>query len=346
MQSMRKSQQEFLGFLAGVVAVTLILGTAGCGRPDAPPPETDAAPRGSTPPSPQAPPLVEVPAPELPDDAPVLADAHPMLAGGVLTHARLADLPAGVVLQARGLAVTQDDLQGEISQLPPEAREQMRKNAFFVLEQKVTGDLLLARARQATGAGGLDEERLLRTYIDGIAQSVSVTDAEIEAFVEENRALVGDAPLDQLRPRVRQHLLQDKRQEAVESHLRDFGKDEPIALSRDWVAAQAALALDNPLDRARGSGKATFASFGADTCIPCQMMKPVREAMQEKYGDEVNVVYVHVNKDHMLASRYGVRGIPHLIFFDAAGEQVYEHSGVMTQEQVEAQLGKLGAGGA
>jgi thioredoxin 1 len=114
------------------------------------------------------------------------------------------------------------------------------------------------------------------------------------------------------------------------------------ASAAEAVDKEAAEAADNPIDRARASGKPAFVSFGADTCIPCQTMKPFREAVAEKYGERLNVVYVHVNEEPELSSRYGVRFIPHVIFFDADGREVHAESGLMSQEQIEEWVQKIG----
>ena len=106
--------------------------------------------------------------------------------------------------------------------------------------------------------------------------------------------------------------------------------------------ADASPLPDNAIDKARASGIPTFVSFGADTCIPCKTMKPFRENIAQKYGDQLNVVYVRVTEDRDLAMRYGVRGIPHIIFFDAEGKEAFTHTGLMQQEQLEEQIQKLG----
>lgn len=123
------------------------------------------------------------------------------------------------------------------------------------------------------------------------------------------------------------------------------GRNEtaPVAETQTEETPAEAIPLpDNTIDKARASGIPTFVSFGADTCIPCITMKPFRENIAQKYGERLNVVYVRVTEDRDLAIRYGVRGIPHIIFFDAEGKETFTHTGLMQQEQLEEQIQKLG----
>lgn len=283
-----------------------------------------------------------LPAPAVPADAPVLAEVYSTLSGGALRRARLVALPPGVILQAKGMAVSAQDLEAELAQMPTQMREQMQQNAFFLLEQQVTQDLLVALARERLDTTTLDDERLLQRYFEDMTRSALVTDAEIEAFYNENSEMMGGAALAQIKPRIRQHLVQEKQQQIVQGHIRDLGDAITIALSAAWVEIQAGRMLDNPLDRARASGRPTMASFGADSCKPCQMMKPIREAIREKYDGRLNVIYVHADRDQVLASRYGIRGIPHMIFFDAKGSEIHQQAGMMTEEQIEGRLSQIG----
>ncbi len=336
--------RRYGAFIAGTVGAGLLLSTIGCGRTETQDAALRAVDPGDAAPVRAAPSdAAVIPAPDIPDDAPELAEVYPALSSGVLRLARLTDgLPAGILLQAEGLAVTRADLEAELDRIPPAMHDQMRQNAFFLLEQKATGDLLLARARKTLDATSLSDELLVQRYFEQLVGGVSVSDAEIDIFYEENRELVGGAPLDQVRPSIQQHLVQEKQQIMVESHIRELGRESPIAVAAAWVETQAALALDNPLDRARASGTPTFASFGADSCMPCQMMKPIREAIREKYDGRLNVVYVHADRDQVLASRYGIRGIPHMIFFNADGGEIHQQTGMMTEEQIEAILLRCG----
>jgi thioredoxin 1 len=51
---------------------------------------------------------------------------------------------------------------------------------------------------------------------------------------------------------------------------------------------------------------------------------------------------VHVGEDQILAARFGIRGIPVQVFFDARGDEVFRHVGFFAQEKVDQQLARMG----
>ncbi len=314
--------------------------------PDREPSSAAVAPHAASP-------AVDIPAPaayppvEIPSDAPVLGDVHSRLSSGPLAFARLVAMPEGLFLQAGDLSIGTADVEAELQQIPPMHRELLRQHPFSMVEQMAASQLLEQEARRELAAKGQNVEGLpmgdiMQTWIGGLVSTIEATDAEVDAFYAENPELVGGAPLEQIRPQLKQHLTQEKQQEAIEAHVSAVGQRQPIAVNAEWAAAQDAAARNNPVDQARDSGRPTMASFGADSCRPCQMMKPFREAIAVEYEGLLNVVYVHVNKDQMLASRYGVRGIPHMIFFDPDGQVFTSHTGMMTKPEIEAVLADMG----
>jgi|GEM_PF-140570 len=282
-----------------------------------------------------------LPAPQVDPKAPTVDEKHAGLASAALVHARLADLPESVLLRTGDILIAQKDIDAEIAKAPEAVREQLRKNAFFLLEQMATQKLLLQEARKAD-TNSDDERTMLQSYFRGLVKDAKVSDQEIAEFYEQNRDMVGEATLEQISQQIRQYLLQQKQQEIVDQHIRTMARRTPVVVSAAWVDAQAKLAGDNPVDKARTSGKPSLISFGADTCVPCQMMVPTRAAVSKKYKGKANVVYVHVGKEQILASRFGVQGIPMLLFFDAEGREFHRHTGVMSQEQIEEQFKRMG----
>jgi len=266
---------------------------------------------------------------------------YPGLTSSVLTHARLADLPEGVLLRCGPVKVAATDIARKIGAAPEALRGQLRKNAFFVLEQLAGKDLLLHAATQAKLAGKADDE-MIRAYLDAAAKGVRVTDAEVARFYQDNKAMLGGVPLAQVKDHVKKFVLNQKRQRAVTEHVRTLGKRVPIAVSAVWLAKQAPLIRDNPVDKARASGKPSMIDFGSEGCRPCQMMEPILEKLTEQHQGKANILFVHVGKEQILAARYGIRSIPTQVFFDKNGKEVLRHVGFFPQDEIERKLTEMG----
>jgi len=107
------------------------------------------------------------------------------------------------------------------------------------------------------------EKQMGQAYVKGLTKDLKVSDAEARAFYDSNKEMVGGMAFEQVRGSIEPFLLQQKREDAVHVHIADLGKRARLRLNRDWVKKQAELAFDNPVDRARRSGKPTMAEFGA-----------------------------------------------------------------------------------
>jgi thioredoxin 1 len=54
--------------------------------------------------------------------------------------------------------------------------------------------------------------------------------------------------------------------------------------------------------------------FWAPWCTPCKMIAPVLEKLAAEYGDKVTIAKVNTDENPQWAMRYGVQGIPTLLF--------------------------------
>ena len=58
----------------------------------------------------------------------------------------------------------------------------------------------------------------------------------------------------------------------------------------------------------------TVVFWGPD-CWPCRVLAPTLEQAVEVYGDRITFAALDIALDPQVAARFGVRGIPHLLFF-------------------------------
>jgi thioredoxin 1 len=54
--------------------------------------------------------------------------------------------------------------------------------------------------------------------------------------------------------------------------------------------------------------------FWASWCTPCKMIAPVLEKLAGEYGDKLIIVKINTDENPQWAMRYGVQGIPTLLF--------------------------------
>jgi len=61
--------------------------------------------------------------------------------------------------------------------------------------------------------------------------------------------------------------------------------------------------------------KPVLVDFWAEWCGPCKALAPILDEVAGELGEKAEVVKVNVDQAQMLAQKYGIRGIPTLIFF-------------------------------
>jgi len=60
--------------------------------------------------------------------------------------------------------------------------------------------------------------------------------------------------------------------------------------------------------------------FYADWCYPCKMVAPVLEELGQKYSGKVKIFKVNTDRESELASLFGIRSIPSLLFIPKNGK--------------------------
>ena len=86
--------------------------------------------------------------------------------------------------------------------------------------------------------------------------------------------------------------------------------------------------------------KVTFVELGSVNCIPCKQMQPVMKSIEEKYGDQVKVIFYDVWKDDQkkYAQQYGIKLIPTQVFLDENGKEFFRHEGFYPEAEIDKLL--------
>jgi len=86
----------------------------------------------------------------------------------------------------------------------------------------------------------------------------------------------------------------------------------------------------------------TFIELGSVNCIPCKKMQPIMKSIEEKYGEQIKVIFYDVWKDDTKAKEYGVRLIPTQVFLDKNGKEFFRHEGFFPENEIDKLLQSKG----
>lgn len=86
--------------------------------------------------------------------------------------------------------------------------------------------------------------------------------------------------------------------------------------------------------------KVTFIELGSVKCIPCKQMQPVMKSIEEKYSDQIKVIFYDVwqPEQKKYAQKYGIRLIPTQIFLDKYGTEFHRHEGFYPEAEIDKLL--------
>ena len=281
------------------------------------------------------------------ESPPTLEQSYLGLSSGPLRQAKLVDLPAGTLLRAGSVVVTEEQVTEQITGADEQIRPQLDNNRFYVLEQLGVRALLLGEADEwaRTEQMNTTEETpasLIETYLQSIAGKVRVSDEEIRAFFEENKTMFGGASFEQVAQMLSPYVVSQKQDEAVAAHVNAVSQRHSVEIDAQWVETQAPASLDNVVDKARRSEKATLVEFGAQGCGACDAMAPMLEELRQEYAGRCSILVVPVSEQQILAARYNIKSIPVQVFFDKDGKEFFRHIGFFPREQIVAKLDELG----
>jgi protein-disulfide isomerase len=190
-----------------------------------------------------------------------------------------------VVAKVNGEDITWDQLYGEAAGALVQAESDLYQARAAALDNLIVERLVEAEAAER----GLTGEALVRAEVE--AKMTPPSEEEMAAFYQKNQAQMQGAPLEAVKPQIAQFLQQERAQETIRALVErlkaEAGVETFMPRFRVDVAAE-----DSPR---KGSAEAPIqiVEFSDFQCPYCTDAAETVRKVQEKYGDQVSVVYRH-----------------------------------------------------
>ena len=93
-------------------------------------------------------------------------------------------------------------------------------------------------------------------------------------------------------------------------------------------------------DQLISGDKPVLVDFWADWCMPCRMLAPTIEQIDEHYAGRITVAKVNVDEQPELAERYQIQSIPTILIF-SKGKLIDTQVGLRSAESYTKRLDSL-----
>jgi thioredoxin 1 len=191
------------------------------------------------------------------------------------------------------------------------------------------------------------EEALIAEFMKKkFGAAPAVTRQEVENFYNAFKTQMAGKKLAEVAPLIEQMIQEAKQREALETFVEDLRQKAKIDYQEGTLKRIATKPPESNTEeefkKALQSGKPTLVDFGANSCAPCRLLRPVLKEIDKEYSNKAHILVIDVYKFQRLAREYKIMVIPTLVFFDVKGQEVFRHMGVLEKEKIISKLKEIG----
>lgn len=133
----------------------------------------------------------------------------------------------------------------------------------------------------------------------------------------------------------------DSCQEQATTSQANEGEDGKIIhITAEYMREHIYDYTANPQEWVYKGDKPAIIDFYADWCGPCRSLSPKLEQVAKKYAGKLTVYKVNVDNEKELASLFGVRSIPMVLFVPVKGIPT-QTMGNLPMESIEETIAKI-----
>ncbi len=192
-----------------------------------------------------------------------------------------------------------DEVDARIKeQLFAQATDNRNPTKLYELRSRVLDEMINERLlEQEAATRGLTKDELMRQETE---KQTAVGDEELLAFYEENKERIGGVAFEEVEPRIRSHLQQQRGTTAAKQYIEALRASASVEIHLDAprVEVEAKGASMGPDD-----APVTIIEFSDYQCPYCSRAEPVVQQVLERYPSQVRFVFRHfpLERIHPLA---------------------------------------------
>ena len=126
----------------------------------------------------------------------------------------------------------------------------------------------------------------------------------------------------------------------IEETIKKENKMTTIHLTKAEFLSKVANFETNPAEWKYLGDRPALIDFYADWCGPCKAIAPVLEELAAEYGDRIYIYKINTETEPELASAFGIRSIPSLLFVPMTG-QPQMAAGALPKQQLKEAIDNL-----